>query len=190
MENLIKAISSYITLNEHDIHVINKLFVRKEYRKNETIHMAGNICKEFFYIQKGLIVHYTFDGNHERVIYFSAENESVCDFESFLENKPSKKTFLAFEDTIAYAITYENLQQFYRDVQEGERFGRLLIESVFSETISHLVASFTSSAEQRYLSFTKKFNYINQRLPQYYIASFIGVTPQSLSRIRRQIANK
>jgi CRP-like cAMP-binding protein len=190
MENLIKTINTYIILSEQDIDIIKKLFVRREYKKNENILVAGNICKEFFYLQKGLIVHFTNNRDNDRVIYFSAEDEFVCDFESFLENKPSKKTFQTLEDTVIYAVTFENLQQFYKNVKEGERFGRLLMESVFADTINHLISAFTETAEQRYVSFLKKFNYIQQRIPQYYIASFIGVTPQSLSRIRRQIAKK
>jgi len=190
MENLIKAINSFITLSEQDIDIIKKIFIRKEYSKDECILLSGNICKEFFYVQKGVIVHNTINGDNERVIYFSAENEFVCDFESFLNKKPSKKTFLTIEDTVIYSISFESLQDFYKKINEGEKFGRLLMESVFIDTVGHLITSFTESAEQQYLRFIKKFNHIQQRVPQYYIASFIGVTPQSLSRIRRQIAKK
>ena len=190
MEHLVKAINSYISLSEQDIDIIKELFVRKDFKKNETILKSGNIYKEFLYIQTGVIVHYTNNGDNDRVIYFSSENEFVCDFESFLDNKPSKKTFVAIEDSIIYSITLDKLQQFYKKVREGERFGRLLIESVFCDTINHLISAFTESADQRYLSFVEKFNHIQQRVPQYLVASFIGVTPQSLSRIRRKIVKK
>jgi len=190
MENLIKAINSYISLSEQDIDVIKELFVRKNFKKNETILKSGKVCKEFLFIQNGVIVHFTNNGDNDSVIYFSSENEFVCDFESFIDNKPSKKSFVAIEDSIIYSITFEKLQLFYKNVNEGERFGRLLMESVFCETINHIISAFTESADQRYLTFVEKFSHIQQRVPQYHVASFIGVTPQSLSRIRRKLVEK
>ena len=190
LNNLIKKITEYISVSEQDIDLTGKLFIRKEFHKNDCIHTAGSICKDFFYIEKGIVTHYTSSDDKETVIYFSSENEFVCDFDSFISKKPSKKSFIAIEDTVIYSISYDNLQQFYTKVKEGERFGRLYLESVFAETINHLISVFTESAEKRYLDFLKKFKHIQQRVPQYYIASFIGVTPQSLSRIRRQIAKK
>ena len=100
MENLIKAINSYISLSEQDIDVIKELFVRKNFKKNETILKSGKVCKEFLFIQNGVIVHFTNNGDNDSVIYFSSENEFVCDFESFIDNKPSKKSFVAIEDSI------------------------------------------------------------------------------------------
>ncbi len=79
---------------------------------------------------------------------------------------------------------------FYKNVTNGERFGRLLIEEVFIKATNHIIARQLEDAEQRYLNFHKSFGHIQQRIPQYLIASFIGVTPQSLSRIRRQLVKK
>jgi len=102
----------------------------------------------------------------------------------------SNKSIIALENSVIYAIAYENMQQFYSKVQFGERFGRLLIEGIFTKAIKHIVSIHTDNAEERYLNFLKLYKHIQQRIPQYYIASFVGVTPQSLSRIRRIILNK
>jgi hypothetical protein len=75
-------------------------------------------------------------------------------------------------------------------VTSGERFGRLFLEAIYSKMINHIISTHTDSAEQRYLNFMSAFRHIQQRIPQYYIASFVAVTPQSLSRIRRQLAKK
>jgi CRP-like cAMP-binding protein len=80
------------------------------------------------------------------------------------------------------------MQIFYREVSSGERFGRLFLESVFSKAINHIISTHTENAERRYLNFMQSFRHIEQRIPQYYIASFIGVKPQSLSRIRKRMA--
>jgi CRP-like cAMP-binding protein len=190
MENLVKTINEYIYLTENDMDYTHTLFIKKVFKKNDSILLNGSICKEFLFVQKGVIVHFAHNGDTDRVIYFNAENEFLCDYESFLGNKPSKKSFKALEDSVIYSISKDNLALFYKNIKQGERFGRLLMELVFTDTISHIITSFTESAEERYQGFLKKFSHIQQRVPQYYIASFIGVTPQSLSRIRRNVVKK
>ena len=85
-------------------------------------------------------------------------------------------------------ISYSNLQRFYKEIREGERFGRLLLEETFIEAIHYIISGLTDSPQERYLKFMRQYKNIEQRVAQKYIASFVGVTPQSLSRIRRRIA--
>ena len=85
-------------------------------------------------------------------------------------------------------ISYSNLQRFYKEIREGERFGRLLLEETFIETIHYIISGLADSPQERYLKFMRQYKNIEQRVAQKYIASFVGVTPQSLSRIRRRIA--
>jgi hypothetical protein len=82
------------------------------------------------------------------------------------------------------------MQLFYNKVSTGERFGRLYLEMIYNKVINHIISMHTDSAEQLYLKFLSSFKNIQKRIPQYYIASFVGVTPQSLSRIRRKLVRK
>jgi CRP-like cAMP-binding protein len=188
MQNLINAISAYVSLNNKDISIIEQLFAKKELKKNEYFLQPGKICNEFAFVDKGFLRHYISHEEAEETFYFSAENDFVCDYNSFIDRTPSIKYIAAIEHTTLYSISYINMQKFYSDVSTGERFGRLFLESIFSKAINHIISTHTDDAEQRYLNFLKSFSHIQQRIPQYYIASFIGVTPQSLSRIRKRMA--
>ena len=190
MQNLIKAIKKYIVLSEKDINIIEQLFVKKELKVNDYLLKEGEVCKEFAYIEHGLFRHNIINDGKEETFYFSTECDFVCDYDSFINRTISKKSLIALEDTTIYSISYNNMQLFYNEVTSGERFGRLFIEETFNKAINHIISSYTDTAEQRYLNFMSSFKHIQQRIPQYYIASFVGVTPQSLSRIRRQLSKR
>lgn len=189
MQKLINAIEKYVTLSDADISVIEQLFFKKVIRMNDSFLQAGEICKEFVFIEHGLLRHFMNNDGKEETFFFSAENDFVCDYESFINKVISNKTIVALEDTATYSISYNNMQEFYRKVSVGDKFGRRLLEDIFPKTIRHLVTTFTQPAEKRYQDFLLNFKHVQSRIPQYYIASFIGVTPQSLSRIRRQLFN-
>ena len=82
------------------------------------------------------------------------------------------------------SITHDNLQRFYREVRQGERFGRLMAEALFVDVLRQLTSFYEDTPEQRYARFVRIYSDLQQRVPQYYIASYVGVKPQSLSRIR------
>jgi CRP-like cAMP-binding protein len=190
MHNLIKAINNYVSLSNEDINIIEQLFVKKELKVNDCLLKAGEVCKEFVFIDNGLLRHCIINDGEEEIFYFSAEGDFVCDYESFINKATTKKSITAMENTTIYSISYSDIQLFYSKVTSGERFGRLFIEETFTKAIKHIISTHTDTAEQRYLNFMSSFKNIQQRIPQYYIASFVGVTPQSLSRIRRKLAKE
>ncbi|WP_343667933.1 hypothetical protein [Chitinophaga sp.] len=84
-------------------------------------------------------------------------------------------------------ISYDDLQKFYQEVRYGERFGRLAIEQVFTTVLQQIASMYTDKPVVRYQKFMQAYFDISQRIPQYYIASYVGVKPQSLSRIRKRL---
>jgi CRP-like cAMP-binding protein len=123
----------------------------------------------------------------EKTYAFSQENDYVCNYESFLPQKPSSKIIQALEDSIVLAISYDDLQLLYANVSEGERFGRIAIEAVFIQLLQDINSFYTETPELRYERFLNAHADLQQRISQYHIASFVGVKPQSLSRIRKRI---
>ena len=190
MEELINNIRNYIHLSEEETELTKRLFTNKSLKKGENILEQGKICKSLFFVSKGLLRQYINHDGKELTIHFNEEKTFACDFDSFISQTPSKKTIEALEDTELNIISYENLQKFYAQINKGDCFGRLLLEKIFSSALQHIISVYADTAEQRYLSFLHDFKHLQQRIPQFYIASFIGVTPQSLSRIRRRIAKK
>ena len=141
-----------------------------------------------YFIVSGLLRHYINYEGKELTVYFNAENSFAFDVQSFLSQTPTNKTIVTLEDTQLLAITYADLQRFYREVSQGERFGRLLMEHYFIGTVSHIPSGLVDTPEQKYLRFLSIYKPLIQRLNLKDIASFVAVTPQSLSRIRNRMA--
>ena len=190
MELLLNKIKSYVPLSFEDEIVIRTLFQKKELKKGEHFLTSGNVCRHLIFIETGLVRYYINSDGIEKTNYFNKENEFVCDYVSFLTQIPSYVNIQALEDTTAWIISHEGMQQFYKEVTTGERFGRLGIEEVFVNVVSQIGSLYTDSPEVRYHKFISNYPDVGQRIPQYYIASYVGIKPQSLSRIRKRISDK
>ena len=118
------------------------------------------------------------------------ENNFVCNYESFLPQTPSTKIIQALEDCEMLLISFADLQIFYKSIAEGERFGRLVIGQIFIQLLRDLSSFYTDTPEFRYEKFVTEHPNLQQRISQYHIASYVGVKPQSLSRIRKRISNQ
>ena len=187
MKSLIEAIKKYISISADDEKIIARLFHKKSFKKSEYLLQAGNVCRYLIFIETGLVRYYINQDGEEKTNYFNKEAEFVCNYMSFLPQAPSWINIQALEDTTVWVISHHDLQQFYKEVTNGERFGRLGIEEVFLQAIEQIGSLYTDAPDVRYTKFISTFPGLVQRIPQYYIASYVGVKPQSLSRIRRRI---
>ena len=190
MDLLLNKIRSYVPLTTKDEGVIRTLFHKKELKKGEHLLQAGNVCRYVIFIETGLVRYYVNNDGVEQTTYFNKENEFVCDNMSFLTQVASYVNIQALEDSTVWMISYSGIQQFYAEVTTGERFGRLAIEQVFVSAATQLISLYTDPPEIRYHQFVRNFPDIAQRIPQYYIASYVGIQPPSLSRIRKRISGK
>lgn len=190
MERLLDTIRSYVTLSAGDEEVIRRLFHRRAFKKGDHLLQSGGICRYIIYIDTGLVRYYIDTEKGEQTNYFNREGEFVCDYISFLPQRASNVNIQALEDTIVYLITYDDMQRFYKEVEHGERFGRLGLEEVFVTVITQIASLYTDPPDVRYANFISSFPHLAQRIPQYYIASYVGVKPQSLSRIRKRMGGK
>ncbi|WP_345990047.1 Crp/Fnr family transcriptional regulator [Chryseobacterium sp. Chry.R1] len=189
MDNaLLVAIKKIVEISSDEEKIIQNLFKLKEYKKGDFFLKEGEICKYVGFIENGLVRYYINDDGEERTYGFSKENEFTCNFESFGPQTPSKQLIQALENTRIWTISYENLQKLYEQVKNGERFGRLSIEYVLIKTLKDRNSFYTDSPKSRYEKFIKEHFDLQQRISQYYIASYVGVKPQSLSRIRKRIS--
>lgn len=189
-QNLIEKIRSYIELNEEEERFISSVFKLKYFAKGEHFLLAGDVCREAAFIESGVFRFYINTGERDATYYFAAETEFICDYPSFLPQHPSDKNIQALEPAEIRVISFDDLQRFYRKIGFGERFGRLIAEEIFVDSIQQLASFYQDKPAVRYQNFVRRFPQLVQRLPQYYIASYVGIKPQSLSRIRRRFLSE
>jgi CRP-like cAMP-binding protein len=190
IDSLLKNMQSLIRLNEAEKNIVTSLFKAKTYKKGDFFLAEGQICKQVGFISKGLMRYYINHDGEEKTYAFSQENQYVCNYESFLPQSPSSKIIQAIEDCDVLVISYSDLQVLYAKVNEGERYGRIAIEAVFLQILKDINSFYTETPEARYERFLKNHPDLPQRISQYHIASFVGVKPQSLSRIRKRIFSR
>jgi len=188
-ETLLSTIQQHIPLSSRDAEVVASLFKKKTIAKGDLLLKEGEICRHLYFVEKGLVRYFINNDGRDITHFFAAENDFACNYESLLNNGPSRKNIQAIEETTVWTISQSDLHLFYKQVEQGERFGRLLMEKELLNTIARFLEHYTHSPEQRYQDFLSQFSSLQQRIPQYYIASYVGVQPPSLSRIRKRITS-
>ena len=190
IDSLLSNIQSLITISPEEKEIISSLFREKIYNKGDLFLADGQTCKHVGFVAKGLMRYYINHDGEEKTYAFSQENQYVSNYESFLPQMPSSKIIQALEDSHVFVISYSDLQILYAKVREGERYGRIAVEAVFLQMLIDINSFYTETPEVRYEGFIKNHPDLQQRISQYHIASFVGVKPQSLSRIRKRIFNR
>lgn len=187
--SLITAIEYFINLDEAEKEFISSLVVPKTYDKGDYFLREGQVCRDVGFIEKGLIRYIgTRDNGEEITLHFGKENEFMCNYESFLDHSPSRRSMQCLEPSEVLTISYDNLQRIYEEVKEGQKFGRLACEQIYLLALRQVSSMYVDAPEQRYINFLNEYPDLQQRIPQYYISSFVGVKPPSLSRIRKRLS--
>lgn len=190
MENqaLLKYIKKFITLSEEEMGLISEKVVTRDYLKNQYIVQQGDICKFESFIISGCVKSFFIDqeGN-EHVVMFAIENWWTADLGSFITQKPADYNVQCLEKTRVAQFSYESLEMLYSRVPKLERFFRIIIQSAFVASQKRIVRNLSLPAKERYLMFRNQYPDIEQRVPQYLIASYLGITKQFLSKIRAEL---
>ncbi len=191
IEPLLKYISNYVTLSkdEEDI-LLSKLEYRK-YLKGQYIVQQGDVCKYTSFVITGCTRTFNVDlDGQEHIVMFSIEDWWTSDMGSFITQTPADYNVQCIEDTEVIQFPYQNQESMFQEIPRLERFFRLIIERAFVASQKRIVRSFSLSAKEQYLHFRNEYPKIEQRIPQYMIASYLGITKEFLSKIKSQLANK
>ncbi len=181
-----KFLEHYGTLPQKGMdEVINK-FKMKNIKKGEFLLMQGKICDTIFFVKKGCLRLYYIADEIEITVWFSFENNSAIELSSFLSETPSDYFIEAIEDSEILSLHKSELSVLYEKYPEMQKIMRTFWEDVILKLLKRFTALQKDSAEKRYLDLLSQPVYL-QRIPQKYLASYIGVTPTSLSRIRKNI---
>ncbi|OOQ59490.1 Crp/Fnr family transcriptional regulator [Mucilaginibacter pedocola] len=179
-------ISSYASFSPAQLDDIVGRFQELTLSKNEFLLEQGTVCNDVVFVQKGCLRLYYLDDDVEISVWFAFPNSSAIDIYSFISNKPSNYFLQAIEESTIWYLPKEQLEQLYTEIPTMQEMMRKFWEDAVLNLIDRFTALQRDSAEKRYLDLMAKPAYL-QKIPQKYLASFIGVTPTSLSRIRKGI---
>jgi CRP/FNR family transcriptional regulator, anaerobic regulatory protein len=185
-----KNIRNFISLNkDEEIKFLNRLTIKKLKRK-ELLLREGEVCRHAYFINTGCIRYfYTIEGEQHTMQFFF-ENGWYTDYESFLSGSPSRQNIEALEKCELLMLSREDLNQLYVEVPKFERFGRLVAENAFLGLHKRNIMLSNFKPEERYLQLLQERPKVMERIPQHYIASYLGIKPESLSRIRKRIVSQ
>ncbi|MBI3260638.1 MAG: Crp/Fnr family transcriptional regulator [Ignavibacteriae bacterium] len=151
---------------------------------------AGEVCSSVAFITRGAIRYYHEKDGNEYSTNFTFENGFATDYDSFLTRQPSHYSFSALEPTDIIVFHYNDVQSLYHRSKLWERFGRLIAERIFIEVQRRKNSLVFDSPEEQYCRLITDCPKILERVPQHMIATYLGITPVHLSRIRRKVAGK
>lgn len=192
-EALRKYINSYAgtELSDDEFEQISAAFLPRKYRRKQYLLQAGEVCKYIAFVLQGAFRQYSVDDKGiEHIIFLGIENWWVGDRESFIMLTPSAFNIDAVEDSEVLLITSENMQHLTASVPAMARMISRLDQRNFIASQKRIHASLSLTAEERYLDLLEHNPVFLQRFPQNMIASFLGITPETLSRIRKKALQK
>jgi len=190
-EPLLNYFQKVIPLNPKEKQLVIQLFKPRLYRKKQYVLQEGDVCNQFNFIVRGCLRMYKVDDKGTTyILQFATENWWLSNIGSFHERKPSELNIDALEDTMVLQISHENLLLLYTSAPKFDRIFRVLIENSFVSLQKRLLQNISSTASERYESFLDSYSHLTNRLPQTQIASFLGITPEFLSRLRNQQIKK
>ena len=166
-------------------------FQNKELKKNELFLKEGRISDEYLFLESGFMRAFAYDtdGNDVTTNFYS-EKQVVFEVSSFFNRTIARENIQSLTDSKGWTITYQQLNNLFHTLPEFREFGRHVLVKGFSSLKTRMLSLITESAEERYIELMKKNPEIFQYAPLKMIASYLGVTDSSLSRIRREFSNK
>ena len=187
-DSLHEKVTETINITEGEFKFAKTLFKPKKLWKKRFILEDGETCKYTAFVEKGLLRSYTVDSKgNEHILQFSLQGWWAGDLYSFLTGEPSAQNIEALEDSELLLITKPSWDELLKEVPAFERYFRILIQNNLIATQRRLIGSFSKTAEEKYQKLLQDFPDIVQRVPQHMIASYIGITRETLSRIRSQM---
>lgn len=184
---ILSSIARHIELSREEQQYFTSLLKHRTLRKKQYLLQAGDVSRYENFVTKGLLRAYTVDNKgQEHIAMFGMEGWWISDLYSFLTNTPATQHIDALEDSEVLSIEHSDLEKLYLQIPKFDRFFRILLQNAFVANQQRILASISQTAEEQYNAFIKKYPSLEQRIPQTQIASFLGITPETISRIRRK----
>ncbi|WP_268849367.1 Crp/Fnr family transcriptional regulator [Flavobacterium aestivum] len=188
MEQIRKYFEQTFKLTEQDWQIFSSKLTKQEFPKNHFLLKAGQVENHLSFVETGIIRIYIPKEENDLTFAFAFDNGFVSGYDSFLTQIPSTYHIETLTTTTLWQLTYKDLQAIYHETEIGNAIGRQASEDLFLKKSKRELSLLNETAEQRYLNlFTEQPKLIKQ-IALKHIASYIGITPQALSRIRKRIS--
>ena len=190
-EAILRNISKHIQLNEEEVSCFTSLLSSRQLARKTTVLREGEICKYISFVHSGALraFHVDKDGK-ESTIMFALADWWVTDMFCFLHANPAMMYIEAIEDSSVLQLSRENFDRLFLQVPKFERFFRILMQNAYTREQLRVIENLSLSAEDRYERFLQKYPHIAEVVTQKQIASYLGITPEFLSLIRKKRSRK
>jgi CRP-like cAMP-binding protein len=184
LQQLFNKLEEFVSLNDDIKSKLESLVKVEQFEKDDFISKQGTVIKKMYFVESGLLRGFYYKGEKEVINWFCVEGEFASSMYSFVSQKPSYENIQALEKTTLISISYQDLQQLYKTYPEFDKIGRLLTEQYYVELEERLISLQFMSAKERYEFLLQNEKYLLQRVSLGYLASYLGITQETLSRIR------
>lgn len=188
---IIEQFNKHLPFTDEEIRLMETRTMMRNIKRRQMILQEGLICKHYSFVVKGCFRMYGVDENgKEHNIQFAAENDWITDVGSFYSDKPSKLYIEAIEPSVILQIEKLDLYFLFISIPKLTRIFKVIIEDKFVELQNRVLQNISSTAQQRYISFLEQYSNLALRLPNTQIASYLGITPEFLSKIRKELSSR
>ncbi|UBZ10444.1 Crp/Fnr family transcriptional regulator [Leeuwenhoekiella palythoae] len=186
-----KHLERVIEISDQEFDEFCSLLVLRKLRRKELLIRPGDrVTSEFYVVSGCLQAFHTSENGDQSILQFGIEDWWVSDFEAFFNETPARLSVSCIEDSTVLELNKEMLEELYKRIPKFERFFRIKLTKAFVALYSRIQNGLEKNSTTRYLEFCETYPHIEQRVPNYKIASYLGIKPESLSRIRKELAEK
>ncbi len=191
IQPLLQHFKNYLPLDDNEIMLLETRVTQRKIKRRQMILQEGFVCKHYTFVEKGCFKMYGVDDKgNEHNLRFAAENDWIADLGSFYSEKPGRLFIEAIEPSVILQIEKQDLIFLFLNATKFNRIFKVIVEEKFIELQNRLLQNFSSNARQRYLGFLEQYPKLALRLPNTQIASYLGITPEFLSKIRGEKLSK
>ena len=191
MERFLQYLSSKFAITSEELEMVAAVCRIKKLRKKQYLLQEGDVWRYNAFVLKGFLRTYAVDDKgQEHYIQFSVEDWWAGDRESYIYEQPAKFNIDAFEDSEVLLISKDDFEMLLHKIPTFNTFMRHLLEKSFIALRNRVHSTISYSAEEKYNDFLKTYPGLTNRIPQHMIAAYLGITPETLSRVRNQVSKK
>lgn len=188
MNLIFKNINAITPLTKDEENTIASYLVEKQYKTKTLLLNAGEVCKSSYFVKSGVLRSFTINDNIiEHILHFACKGWWIGDMYSLISQKPGHLFIEVLEDAEIIELSKENQEILYKEVPKLERFFRILTENSLVSHQERIMNNLSLTAEERFINFKNKYPELLQKVPQKYIASYLGVTPEFYSKMKKKL---